>query len=71
MSLPEEPDPSFSVARTTPNVLFTTNLAGGLDTYYARIQDMMIEDVSGILRGQPPRAMHFADPNRAGQQRSR
>ncbi len=68
---PEEPVPSSSVARTTPNVLFTTHLAGGLDASYVRIQDMMIEDVSRILRGQPPCAMQRADPSRAGQMRSR
>lgn len=68
---PEEPVPSSSVARTTPNVLFTAHLAGGLDASYVRIQDMLIEDISRILRGQPPRAMQRADPRRAGQMRSR
>ena len=68
---PEEPVPTTSVARTTPNVLFTAHLAGGLDASYVRIQNMMIEDISRILRGQPPRAMQRADPNRAGQMRSR
>ncbi len=68
---PEEPVPSSSVARTTPNVLFTPHLAGGLDASYVRIQDMMIEDISRIIRGKPPHAMQRADPNRAGQMRSR
>lgn len=68
---PEEPVPSSSAARTTPNVLFTAHLAGGINASYVRIQDMMIEDISRVLRGQPPRAMQRADPNRAGQMRSR
>lgn len=68
---PEDPVPSSSVVRTIPNVLFTAHLAGGHDASYARIQDMMIEDISRIPRGQPCRAMLRADPNRAGQIRSR
>ncbi len=36
-----------------------------------RIQDMMIEDISRLLRDQPPRAVQRTDLNRAGQMQSR
>jgi len=68
---PEEPVPLNSAARTTPNVLFTSHLAGGIAPSYRRIREMMLDDISQILKGLPPHWMQPADPQRAAEMRSR
>ena len=68
---PEEPVPVDSPVRNTPNVLFTSHLAGGLAPSYRRIRNMMLDDISQILKGLPPHWMQPADPHRAAQMRSR
>jgi len=68
---PEEPVPVDSPARNTPNVLFTSHLAGGLTPSYRRIREMMLDDIGQILKGLPPHWMQPADPHRAAQMRSR
>lgn len=68
---PEEPVPVEAPLRTTPNVLFSAHLAGGLEASYARIRTMMLDDISQILNGLPPLMMQRADPQRAQKMRSR
>lgn len=68
---PAEPVPSTASIRNTPNVLFSSHLAGGLHASYARIRDMMVDDVIQILSGLPPLRMQRAEPNLASLMRSR
>ncbi|MFA3918815.1 NAD(P)-dependent oxidoreductase [Ruegeria hyattellae] len=68
---PEEPVPDDSQIRTTPNVLFSAHLAGGLHASYARIREMMLDDIGQILKGLPPLRMQKADPKLAAKMRSR
>ena len=68
---PEEPVPDGSRIRTTPKVLFSAHLAGGLDASYARIRDIMLDDIGQILKGLPPLRMQKADPKLAAKMRSR
>lgn len=68
---PEEPVPHNERIRQTPNVLFTSHLAGGLAPSYRRIRDMMVDDIGQILKGLPPLWMQAADPRRAADMRSR
>ncbi|MBL4627943.1 MAG: hypothetical protein JKY00_07885 [Roseicyclus sp.] len=67
---PEEPVTKDDVMRHTPNVLFSSHLAGGLHPSYARIREMMLDDISQILRGMPPLRMQKADPRLAAKMRS-
>ena len=68
---PEEPVPAGHAWRDTPNVLFSAHLAGGLHASYARIRDMMLDDIGQILKGLPPLRMQKADPQFAAKMRSR
>lgn len=68
---PEEPVPVESAIRSIPNVLYSSHLAGGLQASYARIREMMLDDVGQILRGLPPLRMQKADPGLAAKMRSR
>ena len=68
---PEEPVPAGHVWRDTPNVLFSAHLAGGLRASYARIREMMLDDIGQILKGLPPLRMQKADPQFAAKMRSR
>ncbi len=68
---PQEPVPTDSDIRTTPNVLFSAHLAGGLNASYARIRDTMLDDIGQILKGLPPLRMQKADPKLASMMRSR
>ena len=68
---PEEPVPAGHAWRETPNVLFSAHLAGGLRASYARIRDMMLDDIGQILKGLPPLRMQKADPQLASKMRSR
>lgn len=68
---PEEPIPADSPYRDTPDVLFSAHLAGGLEASYARIRDMMMDDIRQILAGLPPLRMQRAEPRQAAMARSR
>jgi phosphoglycerate dehydrogenase-like enzyme len=68
---PEEPVPAGHAWRDTSNVLFSAHLAGGLHASYARIRDMMLDDLGQILKGLPPLRMQKADPQFAAKMRSR
>lgn len=68
---PEEPVPANSPYRSVPNVLFSSHLAGGLNASYARIREMMLDDIGQILKGFPPLRMQKADPKLAAKMRSR
>ncbi len=68
---PEEPVAADDPIRTTPDVLFSAHLAGGITASYARIRDMMLDDIGQILRGLPPLRMQPAVPALAAKMRSR
>jgi len=68
---PEEPVPSDSAWRQVPNVLFSHHLAGGITASYARIREMMLDDVAQVLKGLPPLRMQRAEPRLAALMRSR
>lgn len=68
---PEEPAPAEDPVRHTPHIHFTAHLAGGLAASYARIREMMLDDVGQILQGKPPLRMQRAEPRLAAMSRSR
>lgn len=68
---PEEPVPADHAIRQTPNVLFSHHLAGGVEASYARIREMMVDDIAQVLKGLPPLRMQRAEPRLAGLMRSR
>jgi len=68
---PQEPVPADSPYRVAPNALFSAHLAGGLNASYARIREMMLDDIGQILKGLPPLRMQKADPKLAAKMRSR
>ncbi|MEM9222966.1 MAG: hydroxyacid dehydrogenase [Pseudomonadota bacterium] len=68
---PEEPVPTDSALRATPNVLFSSHIAGALHASYARIRDAMLDDVAQILSGLPPMRMQRAVPSLAAISNSR
>lgn len=68
---PEEPVPAGHRWRQVPGVLFSHHLAGGMAASYARIREMMVDDIAQVLRGLPPLRMQRADPRLAGLMRSR
>ncbi len=68
---PEEPVPADHPWRQVPGVLFSHHLAGGIRASYARIREMMIDDVGQVLKGLPPLRMQRAEPRLAGLMRSR
>ncbi|MGV6847990.1 MAG: NAD(P)-dependent oxidoreductase [Marinibacterium sp.] len=68
---PQEPVSAADPVRNTPNVLFSSHLAGGIDASYARIRGMMLADIGQILNGLPPLQLQRADPALAARMRSR
>lgn len=68
---PEEPVAADSAIRTTPQVVFSAHLAGGITASYGRIREMMLDDIGQILKGLPPSRMQKADPRLAGLMRSK
>ncbi len=68
---PQEPVPADAPWRQARNVLFTSHLAGGMQASYARIRDMMLDDICQLVAGQPPLRMQRAVPQQAAQMRSR
>ena len=68
---PQEPVADDDPIRKAGNILFSAHLAGGLEASYARIRDMMLDDVKQILRGLPPQRLQRAEPKQAAVARSR
>lgn len=68
---PQEPVPVDAAFRSADNVLFSAHLAGGLHASYARIREMMMDDIRQLLRGLPPLRMQRAEPAQAASMRSR
>ncbi|MEL6887299.1 MAG: NAD(P)-dependent oxidoreductase [Pseudomonadota bacterium] len=68
---PQEPVPGDSPIRSTPNVVFSAHLAGGLHASYARIREAMLDDIGQILAELPPLRMQRVDPKLAAKMRSR
>jgi len=57
---PEEPIPRDHRIRKNENILLSTHRAGGIPQAFARIGEMVIDDLSLILRGLPPLRMQIA-----------
>jgi len=68
---PEEPVPSDAPFRSYDRILFTAHHAGAMWASYARIRDMMLDDVAQILNGHPPMRLQRAEPRQAAIMRSR
>ncbi len=68
---PEEPVPAEAGFRAFDRILFTPHYAGGIWDSYARIRDMMLDDIAQILAGHPPLRMQRAEPRQAAIMRSR
>lgn len=62
---PEEPVPADAEFRGYDRILFTAHRAGGIWPSYARIRDMMVDDIRQILAGHPPLRMQRAEPRQA------
>lgn len=57
---PEEPIPRNHRIRKNENILLSPHRAGGIPQAFARIGEMVIDDLSLILRGLPPLRMQIA-----------
>jgi phosphoglycerate dehydrogenase-like enzyme len=57
---PEEPIPRNHRIRKNVNILLSPHRAGGIPQAFARIGEMVIDDLSSILRGLPPLRMQIA-----------
>jgi phosphoglycerate dehydrogenase-like enzyme len=57
---PEEPIPRDHRIRKNENILLSTHRAGGIPQAFTRIGEMVIDDLSLILRGLPPLRMQVA-----------
>lgn len=68
---PEEPLPPDHPLRKAERVLLSPHRAGGLPASYARICEMLEEDLGLILAGLPPVRLQRAHPATAAVQRSR
>lgn len=68
---PQEPVPPDAPFRAFDKILFTAHLAGGIQASYARIRDMMLDDIGQILKGHPPLRLQRAEPRQAAMMRSR
>ncbi len=68
---PEEPVPADAPMRGLKNVLFSSHRAGGMWDSYARIREMMLDDIGQILAGHPPLRLQRAEPRQAAAMRSR
>ena len=68
---PEEPVPAASKIRSAPGIVYSAHLAGGIEDSYARIRDMMLDDIGQVLAGHPPLRMQRAEPRQAAVMRSR
>jgi phosphoglycerate dehydrogenase-like enzyme len=68
---PQEPVDAGDAMRATPHVHFTAHLAGGMETSYQRIREMMVDDIAQILAGHPPLRLQRAEPGQAAIMRSR
>jgi phosphoglycerate dehydrogenase-like enzyme len=68
---PHEPVPSEDPVRRFEGILLSPHRAGGMRESYARISEMLIEDIELILAGMPPVRLQRADPRTASLGRSR
>ncbi|MCD6398485.1 MAG: hydroxyacid dehydrogenase [Candidatus Aenigmarchaeota archaeon] len=57
---PEEPIPKNHRVRKNENILLSPHRAGGIPQSFTRIGEMVIDDLSLILRGLPPLRMQIA-----------
>lgn len=68
---PVEPVPADDPIRRTRNILLSSHLAGGMRDSYARIAEILIDEIPQILAGLPPIRLQRAEPRLASAQRSR
>lgn len=63
---PEEPFPRNHPLRSLPNVLLSAHRAGGLPDTYALMGEIVLDDLSLILKGLPPLRLQRADRETVG-----
>jgi phosphoglycerate dehydrogenase-like enzyme len=68
---PREPVPEDDPVRKCEGILLSPHRAGGMRETYARLSEMLIEDIELILAGMPPVRLQRADPRTASLGRSR
>ena len=68
---PQEPLPLDHPLRQSQNILLSAHRAGGTWASYARICEMMMDDIRQILAGHPPQRLQRAEPRQAQMMRSR
>jgi phosphoglycerate dehydrogenase-like enzyme len=68
---PEEPVPADDPVRACDRILFSSHRAGGIPSSYARICEIMMDDIDLILRGLPPVRLQRAWARTAAVARSR
>jgi phosphoglycerate dehydrogenase-like enzyme len=68
---PEEPVPADDPVRACDRILFSSHRAGGIPSSYARICEMLMDDIDLILRGLPPVRLQRAWARTAAVARSR
>ncbi|HET9871994.1 MAG TPA: hydroxyacid dehydrogenase [Propionibacteriaceae bacterium] len=68
---PEEPVPADHPARTLEGLVFSGHRAGGIPAAFQQIGDMVVDDLTQILRGLPPARMQLAAPELVGRYRNR
>jgi phosphoglycerate dehydrogenase-like enzyme len=68
---PEEPVPADHPVRKTRRILLSAHRAGGVPASYARISEMLLEDLELMLEGLPPVRLQRAQARTAEMARSR
>jgi len=68
---PQEPVPPDAPVRKTERILLSAHRAGGLPASYARISEMLVEDLELLLDGLPPVRLQRAQARTASIARSR
>ncbi|HEU5485244.1 MAG TPA: NAD(P)-dependent oxidoreductase [Microlunatus sp.] len=68
---PLEPVPADDPFRTLDGLVFSGHRAGGIPQAFARIGEMVVDDLRQIARGLPPVRMQVAAPELVGRYRNR
>lgn len=67
---PVEPAPADARARRVADLLLSPHRAGGIPQAFERLGEMVVDDLSLILRGLPPQRLQAARPETVGRMRS-
>ena len=68
---PDEPVPADHPARKLDGLVFSGHRAGGIPAAFTQIGDMVVDDLSQLLRGLPPVRMQIAARELVGRYRNR